>query len=112
MTKIKPRVIMKSADRMEFVFDKLCEYWNVSREDFLKRARTKDLYHKKRIAIKILRDEAELSLKQITSGFNQMGDESNIWEIHSRVSSDLYPHNYGNKELKEEYKKILQFMGI
>jgi chromosomal replication initiation ATPase DnaA len=112
MTAIKQRVLMKSKDRIDYVFTNLCNYWNIPREDFLKRARTKDRYYRKRIVVKILRDEAEVSFKEISNSFGRMGDEANTWEIYQRVSSDLDKHTFGNLELKRDYEKIKRYLQI
>jgi hypothetical protein len=108
----KPILIFRREDRIEYVLSGLCRYWNVSREELVsKRARTDNRYKMKRITIKILRDIADCSFKDIRFVFAH-GDEANTWQIHNRVSEDLESGFSTNKELKAEYKDILNYLGL
>jgi hypothetical protein len=111
MTKVKPRVLMKSRHRVEFVMDGVCRYYNIDRQELLRRARTGLRFKRKRMAIKILRDEAECSFKDIQYAFGNTGP-NNCWVIYQGICEDIDSRNYHDKELKKEYEDILRFLEI
>jgi chromosomal replication initiation ATPase DnaA len=103
---------MSSVARRDYVLDGVCRYYNIPKEELIfPRARTADRYHRKRITIKILRDKAELSLKDIKNAFKH-GDEANTYQIYQRISDDLSAGFSINTELKNEYADLLKFLGI
>jgi chromosomal replication initiation ATPase DnaA len=93
------KVIIRKKDRVEFILSGLCSYYNIEREELLRKARTPERYNRKGIAVKLLRDVADLSFKEITSIFGNTGENTN-WVIYQRV------------EENREYNNVLKYMGI
>lgn len=77
MTKIVPRIIIRKEDRINFIVDGVCKFYDVPKEELLqKKARSSQLYRAKRMVIKLLRDIADCSFKDIRYAF-EYGDEAN-----------------------------------
>ena len=110
MTARKPRVIMKKQDRIDYILNGLCDYYSIPMDRLVCDARSTERSKRKRIAVKILRDVADCSLKDIQYIYGHT-DESCIFQIYQKVQDDLDPR-YGNKEVREEYKNVLQYLGI
>jgi chromosomal replication initiation ATPase DnaA len=107
----KPRVIMRKQDRIDYVVDGICEYYGIDSNEFLRRARTDRRYKRKRIAIKILRDIADCSFKDIKYAFDNKS-EANIWYIYDGITEDLNSGNGCKMEVKKEYADIVKFLGV
>lgn len=112
MTKIKPRVIIYKKDRINYIIEGVCHFYNLPKEEVLKKkARSPELYTAKRMLIKLLRDVADCSFKDIRYAFTY-GDEANGWMIYSKLSEDLDAGGTINKEIKQEYADLLKSMEL
>lgn len=109
MSEIK--VIMRKQDRIDYILNGLCKYYDITKEELLRRARTDKRYKRKRIAIKILRDIADCSFKDIKYAFHNTA-ENNIWIIHRNISEDLESNLSVNMAIKKEYAEVLNFLGL
>lgn len=110
MTARKPKVLMKRQDRIDYVLNGLCDYYKIPMDRLTCDARSKSRGIRKQIAVKILRDIADCSLKDIMFIYKHT-DESCIFQMYQRAEDNLHP-KYGNKEVREEYNNVLQFLGI
>ena len=103
---------MRKKDRIDYVLNGVCAYYGITLDELTStRARSVKKYRQKRITIKILRDIADCSFKDIRYCFKH-GDESNTWQIHQHISEDLDSDSSFNRELKKEYADILKFLGL
>ena len=107
MTKIKPQVIIRKKDRIDYIIDGLCRYYDVTKDELTRKTGHGEKCMRKRYAIKILRDDADCSLKDIVYAYNNK-DEANIWFIYQRITEDM---SY-DKAVNAEYHNILNFLGI
>lgn len=107
MTKIKPRVIIRKKDRIEYILSGLCRYYDIEMNELIRKVGHGKNCIRKRFAVKILRDDADCTLKDIKNAFNNK-DEANIFFIYQRISEDM---GY-DKALNQEYHNILNFLEI
>jgi chromosomal replication initiation ATPase DnaA len=107
----KSIVIMRKKDRINYILNGFCRYYNITMEEFMRRARTELRYKRKRLAVKVLRDVADCSLKDVKYAFTNKS-EAAIWHVYDAVSEDLSPDSVGNEKLKKEYADILKFLGL
>lgn len=105
------KVIMRKQDRIDYILNGLCQYYDITKEELLRRARTDKRYKRKRIAVKILRDIADCSFKDIKYAFNNTS-ENTIWFIHHYISEDLESNLSVNMAIKKEYADVLKSMGL
>jgi chromosomal replication initiation ATPase DnaA len=106
-TKIKPRVLIRKKDRIEYVLDGLCRYYDISRDELMRKTGHGKDCMRKRYAVKILRDEADCSLKDIMFAYNNK-DEANIWFLYQRITEDMAY----DKSMNQVYNNILNFLEI
>jgi chromosomal replication initiation ATPase DnaA len=107
MTAIKPRVLIRKQDRIDYIIDGLCRYYDVTKEDLIRKRGHGQACMRKRYAVKILRDIADLSLKDIKNIYNNK-DEATIFFIYQRITEDMAY----DKSMQHGYKDVLNFLGI
>jgi chromosomal replication initiation ATPase DnaA len=108
-----PRVIIRKADRIAYILSGICDYYNVGIEDFKKYVRRPERLNRKRIAMQILYDIGDCHLKDIAYAMGY--DEKSLPTIHGHISTlrdDISKHTIGNKELKTEYKNVLNYLKL
>jgi chromosomal replication initiation ATPase DnaA len=110
-TKRIPRVIMKRQDRIDYVLNGMCRYYNIRMETLLHPARTRVRDKRKRIAIKLLRDIADVSFKEIKYAFG-CNSEGGIYQIYSNISDDLSTDVSVTRHIRKEYDNIIEFLGV
>jgi len=105
------KVIIRKKDRIDYILNGICWYYKITMDEFMRRARTELRYKRKRFAVKILRDVADCSLKDIRFAFNNKSDAA-IWYIYTAITEDLDSNPDCNKSLKREYAEILTSLGL
>lgn len=106
---MRRKVVIKRQDRIDYVIDGVCEYYGTTREGLMSLNRTE--YNRRRMTIKLLKDIADVPYKDICKNFSRNSIVAASL-TYADITSDLSPHCYGNKELKEEYKKLLKHLGL
>ena len=107
----KPKLIFRRQDRINYVMDGVCDYYNITKEELLRKERSKVRMKRKSIVVKILRDDADCQLKDIMFAFN-CRSEVGIWQIHENITEDLEDRSPATKEIREEYKNVLKYLGL
>ena len=107
----EPIVLIRKKDRIDYILNGLCRYYDITMEELLRRARTDRRYKRKRIAIKILRDIADCSLKDIKYAFNNKS-EAAIWQTYTIFTEEIDPNTYGSESLKKEYADVLKYLRL
>jgi chromosomal replication initiation ATPase DnaA len=107
----KPVVLIRKKDRIDYILTGICRYYDTSMDDLMRRARTEKRFKRKRFAVKILRDIADCSLKDIMFAFNNKS-EAAIWFIYDNITRDLDPYSVGDKRLKKEYLNLLEYLRL
>lgn len=106
------KLIIRKQDRMDYIIDGVCRFYDIPITELVKRKATSvATYKHKRIAVKLLRDVADCSFKDIQYNFDR-GNEQGVWQIYQRITEDLESGYSSNKELKKEYAEILKFLGL
>ena len=111
MEQIKPRIILKRQDRVDYVLSKTCDFFKVSPEILGAQYRNKKLYDRKRIAVKLLRDIADVTFEHIYLTFNSTGPTA-FWICYNTINEDLASPKGMNEELKETYQKALNYLEV
>jgi len=108
------RVIIRKQDRIDYILGGICNYYGLTMIDFKKYMRIPDTFNKKRIAMLILYDIADCSLKDIhyAMGYENKTSLPNIHRHISNLREDISDDTVGNKALKKEYKDILKQLGL
>ena len=107
-----PRIILKKEDRMNYVIDSMCDFYGISEERLFKRYRDAKYSNRKKMTIKLLRDIADISFLDIAERLGSRNSADSARFSYDTLSSDLQESSYGNKELKQEYKNILKYLGV
>jgi len=105
------RVILRKNDRIEYILSGVETYYGIDRIELLKKARTPERYKIKSFVVKILRDIADCSFKDIKHIYNNKSEET-IWTIHQRVTEKLESKYDCDVLLRKEYNNLLKSMGL
>ncbi len=105
----EPIVIIKKQDRINYVLDSICEYYEITREALIARHKNTVLSRRKKLALKLLRDMADITYAEAGEalGFSSGND---LWGTYKEITESLNESSYGNKELKKEYKELLKHL--
>lgn len=108
---MKPKLVFRRQDRIDYVMNGVSDYYKISREELTRPTRAGARLKRKRIAVKILRDIADISYKEITYSFNQTSLPC-IWRMLMDMTEDLNDHTSATKEIREEYKNVVNYLGL
>ncbi len=101
------KVIIRKPDRIEYILSGIESYYDIDRTELLKKGRTPERYKRKSFAVKILRDIADCSFKDIKNIYGN-SSENSAWVIHQKISDDIVFNN----SVRKEYNNILTSMGL
>jgi hypothetical protein len=105
------KIIIKRQDRIDYVLNGVCDYYGVTPNILGARYRNKEKFRRKCIAVKILRDIADISFKEINYAFgNKFPNIEGTWRQYQLINEEL--DSYEGKELKQTYKNILKHLGL
>jgi chromosomal replication initiation ATPase DnaA len=103
-------VLIRRKDRIDYILNGVCEYYNVTLDELKGRYRTPAKVNRKRIAIMILKDIGDISFTDIAKIFsptNPKGYYMVYWNYDTLVGDLQY-----DRELQSHYKDILKHMGL
>jgi len=103
---------MTQAEKIEYILDKSCEYFGMSRADLISRKFTKieRAIHSKFI-IKALRDNTMLPTAQIASLLGYKSN-ANVLYHNEVISDEVSDECYGNAKIKRLYKEYLNHLNL
>jgi chromosomal replication initiation ATPase DnaA len=103
-------VVIRKKDRIEYILSGICDYYDMRRSDFIKYVRRPERFNRKRIAMQILYDIADCSLKDVRTamGYSPSTDVSNVQRQIVNLREDLLY----NKSLNKEYKNVLNHLKL
>jgi len=106
---VADRVLILKKDRIAYVIDRLCAVMGIDKANIydLSPPYDKTLYNARALAIKILRDIADCTVKDIQYEFGYKSDR-NVYEIYYNISTDLDFNGVVNRGLKMTYNKIVK----
>jgi len=107
----QPKVVILKKDRIEYILSGVETHYGIDRTELLKKARTPERYKRKSFVVKILRDIADCSFKDIKHLYNNKSEET-IWTIHQRVTEKLESRYDCDVLLRKEYNNVLKSMGL
>jgi hypothetical protein len=108
------RVVIRKQDRINYVLSGVCEFYGITQAELCrKNIRNPQKINQKRIAMKILHDVADLSLKDIgySMGYD-IENPSNIYQQLYIISDQLDECYVGSKKLKIEYNQVLKHLNL
>jgi chromosomal replication initiation ATPase DnaA len=111
MNQTPPKVIIHKKDRIEYILSGIENYYNIDRVELLKKARTPERHKVKSFTVKILRDIADLSFKEIRFLYNNTSENS-VWVMHNKVSEKIESKYDCDVLVRKEYNSILKSMGL
>ena len=104
-----PKVVILRQDRINYVLNGVCSYYNLPLDLLRAQSRGRVGKRRKMMTIKLLRDLADISFKEIKYAFNNKSEQS-IWASYTAISEDI---NYGgNNSTKQEYELILKHLNL
>jgi hypothetical protein len=108
----KPTVLIRKEHRIKYVLDGLCEYYGITLAE-LQHGHLQKWKNRRRIAMKILYQIADCSLKDIPEplGYKQ----SLMYNIGNHITilnDEMSNDTKGGRELKQEYKAILKHLNL
>ena len=115
MADVKCRVVIRKQDRIDYILNGICDFYGQPREDFgRKYVRNPQKFNAKRFAMLILYDIADCTLKDINYALNYSNSTALV-NTHTHIANlreDLAKYSQGHKELKEEYKRLLNHLKL
>jgi chromosomal replication initiation ATPase DnaA len=95
----------------EEVIKAVCFYYEITPEQLRDTRRRPEIVQKKKIAIKLLKDQCGLSLYQMA---DKVGYTNHATVIHhlKGVNQDVSGTIYGNKEVERDYVNVCELLGI
>ena len=103
------RLVIKRQDRIDYIMAGVCNYFKITPDDIKKLRYTKKAVPR-RLAVKILRDIADITFEEIGATLNLTSGST--FNQYTAVSCDLDRNNYGNTELKRTYKELLERLDL
>jgi len=111
MDDVKQRkIVIKREDRIKYILQGVCDFYNITQEELVSYTRT-GKFNRKKIAIKLLYDVADITYKDIMKAFDRTSWVA-VWQAYQNITEDLDESSYGNKELKKEYKELLSYLNL
>lgn len=112
MENVERKVIIRKQDRINYILNGICSYYGFpSQDEFVsKYMRSPQKFNAKRIAMLMLYDIADCSLKDINFALNRSHRTAltNIWGHIQNLKQDME----FDRQLKTEYNKILNFLNL
>lgn len=98
--------MMKKEDKIKYIINILCEYYNVSTEEFFSKTRKAEIVHVRHLAIYMIRYELGITFREIGDVLNK--EVSTIIRNFQTIS-DIIRHDVilqkEVKEIKEDIRK-------
>jgi chromosomal replication initiation ATPase DnaA len=107
----RPTLIIKREDRVNYVIDCVCDYYKIMKEDLIKRHRSPAKANRKKMAVKVLRDVADITFEEVGMALGNVSQDG-VWTIYKNITEDLQENSFGNKELKKDYKALIKHIGL
>lgn len=111
-TRPMPTLIIKKEDRIRYVIDSICDFYGVDQQTLVKRYKNTKYANRKKFTIKLLKDVADISFMDIAEELGSKNSDASARFAYDNLTSDLAESSYGNKELKQEYKELLKYLGV
>ena len=105
------RVVIRKEDRVDYILSGVCDYYGITPEQLRARSRGAVKSPRKRLAIKLLYDIANINYREIAEAMGHSSVHS-VYDLYVGVSEDLSGSSYGNNELKQEYVKLLKHLKL
>lgn len=106
-----PRVIIRKADRINYILSGICDFYGQPREEFgRKYVRNPQKFNAKRFAMLLLYDIADCTLKDINYALNYSNGTALV-NTHRHIAN-LRNDIEQKKSLKTEYKKLLNHLKL
>ena len=105
------KVVIHRQDRIDYILSGVAEFYDIDRDELIRYRRNPDKSKRKKFAIKLLYDVADISLKNIAEC---MGGSSTsaVAQTYYRISDDVSPEYAGNSNLKKEYQQLLKYLRL
>ena len=106
------KVIIRKQDRIDYVLNGVVSYYNLF-PGISYKTRNKKRVKAKKVAMKLLREVADISLKEIGYSLGCGANcESWVKSGIDQINDQLDPNIYNNKELQGEYFNLLKHLGL
>lgn len=104
------KVVIWKKDRINYVVNGICRYYKITPEQLFKKYKNPIKTRRKRIALMLLKDVADISIPEIAEAMSVTPQP--LYYQYKAVVEDISPTTYGNKELKREYLEILDYLKL
>jgi chromosomal replication initiation ATPase DnaA len=105
-----PTIIIHKQDRIDYIVNGVCEYYDITRDALMKRYRSPQRHNRKRIAIKLLADVANCTLADIKETFGTTSTTAVYFSLQG-IREDL-SSAYNNLDLKKEYNDVVKYLRL
>ena len=112
MADVDNRKVMTQPERVEYIIDKGCEYFGLSRDALLNACGTRNNKHriKRYIALAIYtKTETPMEIIGLMLGFARTEGVSNALK---KIKEELSDEFYGENRTKEVYKELLSYLNL
>jgi len=107
------KVIIRKQDRIDYILGGVADYYSTTVRDIRSRRKNKYMLNRKRLAIVLLYDVADCSLKDITYSMGYCPDSLCVVFNHLKETREdmASPTEYG-KKLKTEFNNLLNHLNL
>ena len=107
------KVVIRKQDRIDYILKGIAGYYDTTVEDIKSRRKNRYMVDRKRIAIVILYDIADCSLKDVSYalGYSQGGDV-NVFVHLKNTREDLSSPTQAGRKFKKEYDNVLKYLNL
>lgn len=104
------RVVIRRRDRINYVVGGLCDYYNIGWDELFKKSlRNPAKVMRKKMTVKILREVADISYKEISQVMGYIPDNTGyVFEMLQDVNSQMSI----DRKLTIEYNRILKHLNL
>ncbi len=107
------KVIIRKKDRIAYILGGICDYYDIPPSQLTNRTRRPDKLNRRKIAMKILYEVADCSLKDIANALDYKPlSLPSVYQHIANFNDDISKNTIGNKELKLEYKNVLNYLKL
>ena len=103
------RVILKRWDRIEYVLNWACEYYDMDRSELKVSYKKRSKTDRKKIIIKLLREVADCSFEDITTAIGLEGVVA-VWLNYQDINENISTNTPYGRELKKTYNEIVKIL--
>ena len=108
---VNVRIIIHKQDRIDYILSGVADFYGITIDELMSRKWLPKNTRRKRFAVKLLYDVANISFKDIANCANS-NSTSAVAQLYYSISDSISPQYYGEDEVKKEYQQLLKHLKL